>query len=492
MSSAAENGEQKIVGVGIVFDDAAKGLVIESLVPGGGAEVCGDVLPGDELLTVDGKDVTGEKAAAIAKQVAGPVGSTVFFTLRRRLAEAAVSEKEGAGKGEEVWEIKAVEIVRIEFSIDDQHYVPWTEVVDAAKAPLGKGWFAGVAPLQGSIMKQMKIMQTSVQTSVQTSTLFENISSKANMVRQSATSAVLPVLKTMQPSLLPASDPRPKDYCMHLYTHPDKYVILPPTSPPVLPGESARQALVVDRASMAVQWVSVEDAEEVIRGKAKMDILGVLGIAQLQHASYLLVITARQVVGVMPHGLVYRVTSTSMRVLGAGSKSAGPLELSNRGIELKLLEELLATYSMFMSYDFDITHTHQRLAERGVAPWAVAQCSDTGDGTQRLLGCASPQHAIKVEYSDREERFVWNSKALRAMQPDAAAWHSGSLVPVVTGFVSMEEVTGAQGSTAAMALIARREWHRCGYRSVTPCTRPARALECSRGCRQQGRQACTA
>ena len=62
---------------------------------------------------------------------------------------------------------------------------------------------------------------------------------------------------------------------------------------------------------------------------------------------------------------------------------------------------------------------------------------------------------------------MWNSKALRAMQPDAAAWHSGILVPVVTGFVSMEEVTGAEGSTAAMALIARREWHRCGYRSVT-------------------------
>jgi hypothetical protein len=219
---------------------------------------------------------------------------------------------------------------------------------------------------------------------------------------------------------------------------------------------------------MAVQWVSVEEAEEVIRGKAKMDILGVLGIAQLRHASYLLVITGRQVVGVMPHGLVYRVTSTSMRVLGGADKSAGPLELSNRGIELKLLQELLATYSMLMSYDFDITHTHQRLAERGVAPWAVAEYWDTGDGTQRLLGYASPPYAIKIEYSDREERFVWNSKALRAMQPDAAAWHSGSLVPVVTGFVSMEEVTVGSGATVAlMALIARREWHRCGYRSET-------------------------
>ena len=328
MSSAAENGEEKVVGVGIVFDDGATGLMVESLVPGSGADVCGDVLPGDELLTIDGRDVTGQKAAAIAKLVAGPVGSTIVLTLRRRPADAAAAEKEGAGQGdEEECEIKVVEIVRIEFSIDEQHFVPWTEVVDAAKPPPGKGWaqgagklFAGVAPLQGSLMQQMKNLQTSVQKNP----LFENISSKAHMVRQSATSAVLPVLKTMQPSLLPASDPRPKDYCMHLYTHPDKYVIMPPTSPPVLPGESARQALVIERASVAVQWVSVEEAEEIIRGKAKMDILGVLGIAQLQHGSYLLVITARQVVGFMPYGLVYRITQTSIRALGGASKSAMP------------------------------------------------------------------------------------------------------------------------------------------------------------------------
>ena len=281
-----------VVGVGIVFDDAAKGLVIESLVPGSGA-ACGDVLPGDELLTIDGKDVTGKKAAAIAKLVAGPVNSTVVMTLRRRVGSACTAlsnedagEKAGS-KGEEAEsEVRVVEIERKHFDIDQEHFVPWTEVVDVAKAPLGHGWlhgagrlWAGVAPMQGTVMQQMKNLQSSVQNNP----LFENISSRATMVRQSATSAVLPVLKNMQPSSSAVSDPRPKDYCMHMYTHPDKYVIMPPALPPPGPGEPARRALVIERATVEAQFLPVEQAEEMTRGKAKVEIMGVLGIARLQH-----------------------------------------------------------------------------------------------------------------------------------------------------------------------------------------------------------------
>lgn len=202
--------DQKVVGVGIVFDEGASTLIVESLVPQSGAAACGDVLPGDELLTIDGKDVTGKKAAAIAKLIAGPVGSMVVVTLRRRLPDRdesgqANSEDRQSDEGEN--EVKVVEIIRTEFSIDQQHFVPWTEVVDVAKAPADRGWahgagrlLAGVTPMQNSLMKQMKSLQTSMQSSVQNNALFENISSKAIMVRQSATSAVLPVLKNMQPS----------------------------------------------------------------------------------------------------------------------------------------------------------------------------------------------------------------------------------------------------------------------------------------------------
>ena len=167
----------------------------------------------------------------------------------------------------------------------------------------------------------------------------------------------------------------------------------------------------------------------------------------------------------------------------------GPVELSNRAIEFKLLEELLDTYAMFMSHDFDITHTHQRLAERRVAPSAAA----AHPAPPLHPASPPPARAVKVDYSQREERFVWNSKALRALEPGAAAWHSGCLVPVVTGFVCMQPVTGAGGAGACMALIARREWHRCGYRCPPsraepscPCplgwSCPVAARACARPC----------
>jgi len=197
--------------------------------------------------------------------------------------------------------------------------------VDAAKPPPGKSWaqgagrlFAGVAPLQGSIMKQIK----SLQTTVQSNSLFENMSSKAMMVRQTATKVVLPVLKTIgHTSQPPIPDPHPEHYCMHLYTHPDKYVVMPPALPAPELHQPARQAIVIDRASVEVECLDVDHAQEMMRGKAKVSIVGLLGIARLQHASYLVVVTGRQVVGYLPHGLVYRVTHTAIRVLGPRSKA---------------------------------------------------------------------------------------------------------------------------------------------------------------------------
>jgi len=130
----SSSGGKKVVGVGIVFDDDAKGLIVESLVPGSGADACGDVLPGDEILTIDGKDVTGKKAAAIAKLVAGPVDSTLVIKLRRRSfseSTSSIPEKDGEGdklEGRCKSEVRVVEIVRVEFSIDQDEFIPWTKI----------------------------------------------------------------------------------------------------------------------------------------------------------------------------------------------------------------------------------------------------------------------------------------------------------------------------------------------------------------------------
>lgn len=137
----------------------------------------------------------------------------------------------------------------------------------------------------------------------------------------------------------------------------------------------------------------------------------------------------------------------------------GPLELSNRAIEYKLLEELLETYSMLYSHDFDITHTQQRLSQRGMPPASASH-----------VGCAS---ARVIDYNDREQRFVWNSHLLSTLVCVQGAWSTDCLLPVVSGFLAIS--TRPAGCTAAspacMALIARRDWHRCGYRCDTLCRR---------------------
>jgi hypothetical protein len=135
----------------------------------------------------------------------------------------------------------------------------------------------------------------------------------------------------------------------------------------------------------------------------------------------------------------------------------GPLELSNRAIEYKLLDELLETYSMLFSHDFDITHTQQRLAERGAAPMAARPPPD-----------APAPGPAAVDDADREERFVWNSNLLSSLRSVEGAWATGCILPVVSGFLAMQPVLSAGPSKACMALIARRDWHRCGYRSGLP------------------------
>ena len=143
--------------------------------------------------------------------------------------------------------------------------------------------------------------------------------------------------------------------------------------------------------------------------------MGVLGIASLQYSSYLVVATSRQVVGHMPHGLVYRVTSPDMRVLGPASKGVSkPLELSHRAMEVKLLEELLDTYPMFYSHDFDFTQTQQRLAQRGMLPIpmpAPPSVSPPPSPSSPPL----PRYATKIAYSDRASEFVWNTHLLASL-----------------------------------------------------------------------------
>ncbi len=84
------NGEFE--GIGAFVDTEAEYLTIISTMPGSPAEEAG-LQPGDEVIGVNGEDVTGLDPSLVIRQVLGPAGSTVSLTIRREgLTEPFVVE----------------------------------------------------------------------------------------------------------------------------------------------------------------------------------------------------------------------------------------------------------------------------------------------------------------------------------------------------------------------------------------------------------------
>jgi hypothetical protein len=83
-----------LAGIGVVFErrkrlinDPLHGpsfdIVIDSLVPGGSADLSAQILPGDVLLRVDGDDVAGMAGEALARRVLGAPGTAAALDLAR-------------------------------------------------------------------------------------------------------------------------------------------------------------------------------------------------------------------------------------------------------------------------------------------------------------------------------------------------------------------------------------------------------------------------
>jgi carboxyl-terminal processing protease len=73
-------------GIGAWVDSTGAYLTITSPMPGSPAEKAG-LQPGDQVIAVDGKDMTGIDGALVIRQVTGPAGSTVKLTIVRQGVE---------------------------------------------------------------------------------------------------------------------------------------------------------------------------------------------------------------------------------------------------------------------------------------------------------------------------------------------------------------------------------------------------------------------
>ncbi|MFN3491853.1 MAG: S41 family peptidase, partial [Anaerolineales bacterium] len=74
-------------GIGAYVDTTTKYLTITSPIPGSPAEKAG-LLPGDQVIAIDGEDMTGIDAELARLKVLGPAGTTVVLTILREGEEA--------------------------------------------------------------------------------------------------------------------------------------------------------------------------------------------------------------------------------------------------------------------------------------------------------------------------------------------------------------------------------------------------------------------
>lgn len=74
--------EGEYEGIGVWVDPDIEYLTVISTIPGSPAEEAG-LLPGDEILEVDGEDMTGIDGNLVIRRVLGPAGTTVRLLVRR-------------------------------------------------------------------------------------------------------------------------------------------------------------------------------------------------------------------------------------------------------------------------------------------------------------------------------------------------------------------------------------------------------------------------
>lgn len=76
--------QQEYDGIGAWVDTDAEFLTIVSPMPGSPAEAAG-LKPGDQIIAVDGEDMTGIDGNLVIRRVMGPAGSKVVLTIRREV-----------------------------------------------------------------------------------------------------------------------------------------------------------------------------------------------------------------------------------------------------------------------------------------------------------------------------------------------------------------------------------------------------------------------
>eukprot|EP00158_Paraphelidium_tribonemae_P003429 Partr_v1_DN26119_c0_g1_i3_m10483 putative SAC1 suppressor of actin mutations 1-like (yeast) len=223
---------------------------------------------------------------------------------------------------------------------------------------------------------------------------------------------------------------------LNLYISKSAFLIEPVYSDPSALSEN----LVIDRDSGFLRR-NVPALPTTVH-ESVLTIFGIFGLLRGISGDILIVITEREKVGSLNGGkndTVYRITGTRFFPLARSKMHLSDKQASAEDYFLQCVKDMLASDTLYFSYNWDITRSMQRqIMAKNLPLW---QRADNQFFFNRFL----QQKLIEVTLSDSQQNL------------------SGFILPVVSGFVSINQVVHA-GHKFHYALISRRGVGRVGTR----------------------------
>ncbi len=125
---------------------------------------------------------------------------------------------------------------------------------------------------------------------------------------------------------------------------------------------AASHILVIDRLSQEISWIDGSRRNSSIPPSARSRaIFGLVGIIRLLAGPYLVIITKCSRAGAVNSQDVWKVDETQMLPFARTLLHLNEEQAAENEVQVAMIQQVLATPSLYFSYTYDLTHSLQRL-----------------------------------------------------------------------------------------------------------------------------------
>jgi carboxyl-terminal processing protease len=141
----------KLIPIPVDFEYRSGAPIVSAVAPGTAA-AHQDILPGDELVAVDGKPATAESADELGVMLSGEKGSSTTLTFERLRADGTLARVDRIVKREKIGEATAVPSV---FMLDPAAGIGYVRITSFMNEKVGDDLHDALGRLEGRGMKQL-------------------------------------------------------------------------------------------------------------------------------------------------------------------------------------------------------------------------------------------------------------------------------------------------------------------------------------------------